>query len=131
MKYITHYLSALLLFASLPLFADNNADAQQKAIALLNNPVALEQYISQHAEAQAADQKVQNLAGNSQNKAQIYQLASEIFASLLQQYNGDPNALMQAMAQAQSNPEAFANSLSPDQKQKIKRIALDIEQARR
>ena len=121
----------LLLIPTFVFAQNNNQQAANKAKELLNNPAMLEQYIQQHSEAQAADQKVRSLGGNEANTQKIYQMASEIFAQLVQQYNGDPNAMLNAMMQAQQNPEAFAASFTPAQKAQLKALAKDIEDSRR
>lgn len=94
---------------------------------MLTDPSKRAEAISETEGGAAADAQVRQLAGNQANTEEMYKIASDIFASLFDQAKGDPQKMMELMAQAQSNPQAFAAGLTAQQKEAISRLAKQIE----
>ncbi|MCX7067859.1 MAG: hypothetical protein NTW85_09235 [Methylococcales bacterium] len=77
---------------------------------------------------QAADQKaLEAVGGNASNKQELYNISADIMPMLIQQTGGDPEKMQALMLKAQTDPEGFFNSLSPDAQAKIKNIANTVE----
>jgi len=79
-----------------------------------------------------ADQKAwAAMGGNAHDKQELYNISADIMPILVRQAGGDPVKMQNLMLKAQTDPESFLNSLSPDLKEKIKNIAnaLDKNQA--
>jgi hypothetical protein len=104
--------------------------AMQEAMFLLNNPDAREAYIRNNPNTRQADKSLRGLAGSEQTTEEMYQLASDIFAQITLKANGDPDKMMLLLQKAQSNPEAFAKSFTPEQKQKLSDLARQVESNR-
>lgn len=124
-------LSAISHFSQADSFSsygmENNSS---RAMFLLNHPDQREQYIRQSAQMHEADQTLRELAGSEITSNNIYGLAAEIYADLLQRSGGDPDLLLQLLMQAKQNPEAFANQLSEEQKRRLSDLAIQVEQNR-
>ena len=133
MKIITIACVGLLSLYSSHIFSESiqlssgNSKALHNATFLLNNPAARETYIRKSSNAQQADKTLGDLAGSEQTSEEIYRLASDVFASITLKANGDPDKMMQLLLEAQQNPEAFANSFTPEQRKKLSELARQVE----
>jgi hypothetical protein len=79
-------------------------------------------------QGQAADQKaLEAVGGNVQDKQQMYNISADIMPILMQQTGGDQQKMQVLMLKAQTDPEGFFNSLSPDAQAKIKSLAITVE----
>jgi hypothetical protein len=79
-------------------------------------------------QGQAADQKaLEAVGGNIQDKQQMYNISADIMPILMQQTGGDQQKMQVLMLKAQTDPEGFFNSLSPDAQAKIKSLAITVE----
>lgn len=104
--------------------------ALEEATFLLNNPAAREAYIRNNDSAQKADRTLRDLAGSDQTADEIYRLASDVFANIMLKANGDPDKIMQLLQEAQQNPQAFANSFTPEKKKMLGDLARQVERNR-
>lgn len=78
--------------------------------------------------AQRADQMVQRLTGGDPQKAdEIYGLAADVMGEITKMANGDPKKMMEILQRLQRNPEEFVKHWTPEQRQKLREIAQDIE----
>ena len=93
---------------------------------LMNSPEERQKYINDHPNAQKVDQNVSRLTGTPENQQAIYKLASQILATQASQANGDITQMKLNNAEAEKNPEAFFNSLSPEQQKAIRDLASQI-----
>lgn len=104
-------------------------EASRQALAetqkLLNDPAALEKLMSGDAGARKADQSAMSLTGGGAEHRELYQIASEIFGSLVESTGGDVSKLQKLMAESQKSPEKL-EMLSPAQKARIKGLASKI-----
>lgn len=124
-------MSALILGSSPMAIASkkNSFDYREPASQtrqMLLDPSQREEFLKKHEDARAADQKVINAVG-AQNKEETYQIAADIMDNMLKETNGDPQALQKIMQDVQTNPEAFYQRLTPEQKKRIKGLADQIE----
>ena len=85
---------------------------------LLTNPAARDAEIKKDPNAQKWDANAAQAVGAGQ-KDQLYGVASDIMGDLVRQTGGDPKKMLELMERAKANPEAFFNSLTPEQKAKI------------
>jgi ethanolamine utilization microcompartment shell protein EutL len=120
-----------LLFAG-SVWADSAEDKiLQQALSqtqnLLTSPTQRNQAISGDPAAKAADAQLQNLMGSPALTEQSYALAAEIMGGLVQAHGADTQAMQKALDQAARDPAAFLNSLTPEQREKIKKMATEIE----
>ncbi len=67
------------------------------------------------------------ISGNARDKQELYNLSADIMPILVQQAGGDPVTMQNLMRKAQTDPESFLNSLSPDLKEKIKKYANELD----
>lgn len=70
---------------------------------------------------------VAGMSGNAHDKQELYNILADIMPLLEQQAGGDLVKMQNLMLKAQTDPESFLNSLSPDLKEKIKNIANELD----
>lgn len=90
-------------------------DKQQREKALQQNPQAMEQH-----------KRVQQLTGSEKNTDAVYDISADIMDNLVKDANGDPQKMQELMQQAQKDPAAFYNKLTPEQKARIKALSEQI-----
>lgn len=79
----------------------------------------------------AAEQKaLEIVGGNAANLQELYDLSADIMPMLVQQAGGDSAAMQAILMKAQTDPESFLNSLSPEIQAKIKNIANAVEKSK-
>ncbi len=122
------YLALALLLAATPALAEELDAATLKALQdtqnVLKNPaLRAAQPEAKSPDAQAVQKQIEILGGGGANSEAIYGLASDVMADLVKKSAGDPDKMQQILNQALKNPEAFANSLSPQQQQQIRELA--------
>jgi len=104
---------------------DDTVSALQKTQDCLRNQTC---EAAKSSAGQAADQKaLEAVGGNAANKQELYNISADIMPMLIQQTGGDPEKMQALMLKAQTDPEGFFNSLSPDAQAKIKNIANTVE----
>ena len=104
---------------------DDTSSALQKTQDCLRNQTC---EAAKSSAGQAADQKaLEAVGGNAANKQELYNISADIMPMLIQQTGGDPEKMQALMLKAQTDPEGFFNSLSPDAQAKIKNIANTVE----
>jgi hypothetical protein len=101
-------------------------DALAKTMELLVQPQVREKVIQGDSNAQYIDKQVKSIGGSEANTQEIYELAADIFQSLITNSNGDPLAAMTELQKAKADPKAFASKLSPAQQAKLKKLAEKI-----
>lgn len=123
-------LIALTLLSSGRVNAENLSAEDQAALkdtqALLKNPAALKGLVGDDERAALA--AIENLTkGTPGADGKIYDVSSEIFASIVKKANGDSAEIQRLLLEAQANPKKFMESLSPEQQAKIRAVAGQIE----
>ena len=89
---------------------------------------SLDQNPRKDAKTAEAQGRVDNLVGNDPKlKKEVYDLSGELFQSLAVESKGDPGEMQKKLTEAQRSPEAYLNSLSPDAREKIRKLASEIE----
>jgi len=74
---------------------------------------------------------VKALGGNQENSDAIYGLAADVMGTLSQQAGGDPDKMDAILQKAMENPAGFAESFTPEQKQKLRELGSKIEGQRK
>ncbi len=103
-----------------------NAEALEKTQALLRDPEQRVKAGSEDSKAAATMKSADKFVGPNNTK-ETYDLTADIFGSLEKKANGNPK---EAVDEAQKNPEAFFNSLTPEQQARIHELAKKIESER-
>lgn len=120
-----------VLTLSVTVFAEElhkiDAQAMDKTVQFLKSKSEREQYIKDNPDAQKADGAVKQILGDGADTDSAYAAAAAIFRQLATDSNGDFSEMMKKMGEAQSNPEAFYKSLSPEHKAMIKGLAEKAE----
>ncbi len=79
----------------------------------------------------AAEQKaLEIVGGNAGNMQELYNLSADIMPILVQQTDGDSVKMQAILMKAQTDPESFLNSLSPEIQAKIKNISNAVEKSK-
>ncbi len=93
-------------------------DASEKALqetqALLGDQKQIQDFAKTNPDAAKANSNVQTMTGgNSEDSANVYRLASDIFGDMTKETGGDAAGMEKILANAMKNPQAFADKLSP------------------
>lgn len=104
-----------------PSISADNQEAIKKTQELLKDPANLQK----NAEASKLFELMGNEAGSKQD---LSNTTASIFGDLAAKTGGDPEKLRKLLEEAKSNPEAFANQLSAEQKAAISGLAKKIEE---
>lgn len=100
-------------------------DALVKTQEAMSKPGFAREAEKMSPQAQKAVQNVRTVTGgNAQMEQAVWQVAAEIFGNMK---GKSPEEMQAALAEAQRNPQAFANSLTPEQKRKIEDIAKQLQ----
>ena len=102
-------------------------EALQKTQQLLTNMSQRQEAIVKDPKAKAPDSMAEQAVGFSGGaKEDVYQLASEVFADLVKQTNGDGKKMQEIISEFKRNPAGFAEKWTPEQKARLKTIADQI-----
>lgn len=127
-------MSLIILFITLSITLNskaqsNNTGVEKDAVQKVQKCLREQNCESMQSEkGKAADQRAALITNNSkERKTELYDMSADIFATLMQNAGNDPNKAAELLQKAQTNPEAFLNSLTPEQKLKINNMAKQIE----
>lgn len=95
---------------------------------LLNNKTERENKIASDPLAVQADAFTKKLMGDAQLTDEVYALAAEVFAIVVQNADGDVNKIHQAVDMYSRNPASFADKWTPEQKAKLKKLSDKLPQ---
>jgi hypothetical protein len=104
-------------------------EALQRTMGLLTTPGARSEAMKEHDVTRYLDGSVQALGGDAQNADAIYALSAEIFSDLVHQTGGDGARMIEALERAKRDPAAFAESLSPKVRARLKEIGARAPQS--
>ena len=124
---------AWMLFA-FPAFADDDEVTEHDIQGMrlqLEDAEARKELLARDPKSRAMHEEVSRLTGSETHTQEVYRLASEVLARISQEAGGDPEKMMMLLQEAQKNPEAFADRLTPEQKAAIRTLAAQIERSRR
>lgn len=71
-------------------------------------------------EAKLVKTRVSEISGSAANEQEIYELASEVLGNMK---DNSPEEMLKILSEAQTNPAAFAERWTPEQKKKLKELA--------
>lgn len=120
-----NFLIAILMSVPLTSHAEGLDKASEQALRetqqLLTTPAARNEAVKRDPKAQSADKALDSFGGG--NKEDIYKLASDVFAELVKESNGDAKKMQELLQQYSRDPAAFANRWTPEQKARLKEIS--------
>jgi len=123
MKYAHAFLVLLLCSTAL---ADAETDAAIDSVQKdLANPQTRAAAVNSSKEAQEQDRQVQSVAGSATNQDEIYKMSADILGNMKGMSMDDINKVLQ---QAQTNPEAFAKTWTPEQLKQLNELAAKVSQ---
>lgn len=130
---MTKFILTASVFLASVLHAEDKLDqhsqeALKKTQELLNSSQQRQEAINSDPQAKKADDFVKNLTGNSNASSEIYELAAEVFASVVKDAQGDPAKMQEAISKFSRDPASFANQWTPEQKQKLKELSGKLPQ---
>lgn len=103
-------------------------EALQKTQKLLETPKLRKTLIENDKNAGELDKKIVTLTKGSETLNQdIYSISSDVFVDLLTQSAGDEAKLQELLERAKTDPKAFYDSLTPEQKVRVRNVAGQIE----
>jgi hypothetical protein len=131
MKRLVWVVLLLLPIASEATGLDSDTEnALNEVIEMLVTPKQRNQLIDKDAKSKKADEFALQVAGSDANKQKIYELAAKVMKDLAVHHKGDPEKMMEVLNKASKDPESFARSFSPEQRNALKDLALEIERTK-
>lgn len=123
-----------LIFISPLAWAQLDKDSEgalNQTVELLNDPGKRERAISGSGSPAAyeADLRARALSKNPENLKELYSISGDIFADMVRGNQGDTEKIKNGLQKGTIDPRTFYDSLSPEQKRRIKELAEDIERA--
>ena len=107
------------------------AKALAEAIRVIQDPALRQTAITKDRKAVEADRQVRALAGSEPVTQEFYQFAIDIFVDLMQSAGGDMKKITETLERAKSDPAAFAATLSPRNRERLKQLSTKVgERAR-
>ncbi len=119
-------LLALLLFLAIASSLKGEQTPLQQTQNTLIDPVQRQKAIGSSPSAQSADSSVQQLTASPAQTQKVYELASKVMGDLVQHTKGDPKQMESVLENAKNNPEAFANTFTPEEKKMLNDISQNI-----
>ena len=107
-----------------PVLDDASKTAMSQTQNLLKNQAEREKSMTT-PDAKKTDQQVKDLMGSDTQGA--YDLAAEIFPTLVNESGGDPIKMQATLSQMMKSPESLAAKLTPEQMAKLKELAKRAE----
>lgn len=105
--------------------ADNQALAEVQA--LLQNPQVIKGPAGNPDEKAALAEIDKLTKGDPKTQQGINQLSSDIFADMVKKEGAGEGGIMRALLEAQQNPGKFIQTLSPEQRQRLRELASEID----
>lgn len=102
----------------------DKASAEAKKILL--DPKRRQEAENSTPEARAASKTIKKLAGNPETEQKLYLFANDIFQSVNKKTKGNSKQMESILREALTNPEAFAEQFSPEQKKMLRELADQI-----
>jgi hypothetical protein len=100
------------------------AKAMQETNAMMLDPKMREAALAQDPNAKATAEQVKALAkGDPAKEAQLYKMASEAFTKMATEANGDDAKIQEMLEKAKTNPEAFGQNFTEEQKKLLRDLA--------
>ena len=107
-----------------PVLDDASKTAMSQTQNLLKNQAEREKSMTT-PDAKKTDQQVKDLMGSDTQGA--YDLAAEIFPTLVNESGGDPIKMQATLSQLMKSPESLAAKLTPEQMVRLKELAKRVE----
>ena len=134
MKLLTMTLAALSLAAALtvapPLGAQTldpqTAKALAEAIRVIQDPALRQAAITKAPKAVEAARQVRALAGSDKATQDFYEFAIDIFVDLMLSAGGDMKKITETLDRAKADPAAFAATLSPRNRERLKELSTKV-----
>ena len=102
------------------------AKALAEAIRVIQDPALRQTAITKDRKAVEADRQVRALAGSEPVTQEFYQFAIDIFVDLMQSAGGDMKKITETLERAKSDPAAFAATLSPRNRERLKQLSTKV-----
>jgi len=118
-------MKTIVLFIDLifPTFAFADAETRKAVKEVQDQMQSPEFHKNAAKESKAAadvEAHVKQLSGSPENEADMYKFAAQILGNM---QDKTPQEMQEILQQAQKDPEAFANSWTPEQKQQLKELS--------
>ncbi|TAJ87077.1 hypothetical protein EPO44_15825 [bacterium] len=107
------------------------AAALAEAIRVIQDPALRQGAIVKDPKAVEADRQVRALAGSDKVTQDFYEFAIDIFVDLMQSAGGDMKKINETLDRAKTDPAAFAATLSPRNRERLKELSTKVDERAR
>jgi hypothetical protein len=108
-----------------------SASALAETLRILGDPSARGSAVAGNPGASDIDRQVQSLGGSPENSQAVYNLAGEVLADLVRSTGGDTGKLLELLQRAQTDPNGFADALSPTTLQHLRELSTKMSDTKR
>jgi hypothetical protein len=109
----------------------SSAAALAETLKILTDPAGRGAATAGSPTAKDIDRQVQSLGASPEISQEIYGLAGEVFADLVKSTGGDTGKLLEILQRAQTDPNGFANALSPATLEHLRELSTKISDVKR
>jgi hypothetical protein len=103
---------------------EHDQKALKETQELLTDKANRQESLKNNAKGTDADAGVRSLlGGDAAMTEEVYALAADVFANVVKDAGGDVTKMQEMMAKFHRNPAAFADSWTPEQKAKLRKLA--------
>lgn len=125
----------LILFAVNAYAADPEAalkkEAMDNTVQMLTDPVLYQAAAQENGETKKAASQLDQITNDPAQQQKIREIAASIFKKMGDKTGNDSKSINESLSAAQSNPEAFAQSISAEDMAKIRSLASEIEKQKK
>lgn len=122
------FIKCLLIFSfAAAELNETDSKALQQTQQLLKDKASRNQAIKESPGSEQYVDKMNQMGMNENQKNTTFDISADIFGQLVEENNGDAEAVKKILLKASQNPEAFYNSLSPQSKRMIQNLGQGIE----
>lgn len=123
----------ILATLSVPVYAQESKldaaskDALLQTQALLMDKDQRDKAIKKDPKAVEVDNRIQQLTGgNPETNQKVYAIAAEIMGMIAEDAKGDSTKMQESLVHYMRDPAGFFNKLTPEQREKIRKLAEEL-----
>jgi len=131
MKHLSFLFAAILACATAYCESEEEKNkALQEVMNMLVSPAQRQKLIDDDKKAKEADDFALQVGGNEANRQKIYEIAAKMMQNLTEKSSGDPEQMKKILEEANKDPEGFAKTFTPEQKQMLQDLAKEVEKTK-
>lgn len=116
----------LTIFVSLQTWAQED-DVLKEVQIMMQDRNQMEKLAKEDPAVKKSDEFVNSVVGTGKEKDDLLRISSDYMGVLVKKHNGDVGAMQADLMQALKDPKKFLESLSPEYREQIRKLASEVE----